>query len=415
MTELPVRFDRPELAVLWRQARRAMEAAGPRWNEVRISVPVGDDDQRRALAGLLRRVVRTGTASVGVRLADLDAILRRPGDGWTLRAVVEEVGGGPLVDRRGDAVRLAAAVDGEVDAARQSGPGEAWFEAWLTELVADGTATRLARRGDGGLLTLAASVVVALPVPMPGEPLPAVSARLTGDTKALASGPLAGLVLRAIATWLAEPRARDAASRRALWEAVGVVPDDLASQVLVLNLPVQPSPGLGSWLADAAERGLPFRATLHQLTRSPVTLARAAPVYVCENPAIVRAAAEQLGPRSPPLVCTEGRPSLAAVRLLDVLATGGAALHVRADFDWPGLRIAGSLLDRPGSQPWRFGVTDYEAARLRRDGRPPVRLAPDDAAPSPWDPTLAAVMARAGEAVFEEELLDELLGDLAGR
>jgi hypothetical protein len=32
---------------------------------------------------------------------------------------------------------------------------------------------------------------------------------------------------------------------------------------------------------------------------------------------------------------------------------------------------------------------------------------------SPWDPALAIAMAAAGEAVYEEDLLDDLLADLA--
>jgi uncharacterized protein (TIGR02679 family) len=410
MNPLPSRFDRPELAWLWRRARRAMEAAGARWPEVRVSVPLDDNDERHALAGLLGRPVRPGTASIRVRLGDLDAIVRRPADGWDLPTVVEAFGG-PLADRRGDAAARRDAVDNAVHAARRAGGDAPWLVAWLSDVVADGTASRLVSRGRGGLLATAAAVVAELP--RPGEPLPVVSARVTGDTKALAEGPLAGLVLRAVASMLGEPRPVGAGQRRALWEAVGIVPDDLASQVLVLNLAVRPSPGLGSWLADAARFGLPFRVTLHQLVRSPIALAQPVLVRVCENPAVLRAAAEQLGSRSAPLVCTEGHPSVAAGRLLDVLAGGGAALQHRADFDWAGVRIAGALLARDGSEPWRFGAADYEAARRRRGRRSATSLTPSDPAPSPWDPALAAAMAEAGEAVFEEELLDDLLTDLA--
>jgi uncharacterized protein (TIGR02679 family) len=152
--------------------------------------------------------------------------------------------------------------------------------------------------------------------------------------------------------------------------------------------------------------------TLHQLDRSPLAVAGSRPVFVCENPAILRAAAERLGPRSASLVCTEGQPSVAAARVLDVVAGGGAVLHVRADFDWPGLRIAGALLARGGTMPWRFGSVDYEAALARPGRSGSVRLPADDHALSPWDPALAATMTAVGEAVHEEEVLDLLLADL---
>jgi uncharacterized protein (TIGR02679 family) len=110
-------------------------------------------------------------------------------------------------------------------------------------------------------------------------------------------------------------------------------------------------------------------------------------VFVCENPAVLRAAAERLGPASAPLVCTEGRPSVAAATLLDRLVAGGAVLHPRADFDWPGLAIGGALLARPGTRPWRFAAADYERARRARvTNRPALGGSP---VASPWSPALA--------------------------
>src|SRR5260370_10245548 len=96
---------------------------------------------------------------------------------------------------------------------------------------------------------------------------------------------------------------------RALWEATGVIVDDLASKVMVLNVPASGSQ-LGGWLTESAALGVPFRVTLHQLTSMPVTL-DIAELRVCENPAVLRAAAAELGPRCVPLACTEGIPSAA--------------------------------------------------------------------------------------------------------
>jgi uncharacterized protein (TIGR02679 family) len=413
--DLPDRLAAPELRGLWQRARRAMAAAGDGWPAVRISVPLGDDDQRRAIGGLLARVVRPGTAAIGVALGELDTRVRRPGDGWDLRAVVEAVGG-PLPDRRGDTARRAAAVERALAEARAAGPSDPWFGLWLDTVATDGTIARLVGRGDDTALRQAAVILANLP--LDGEPLPAVAARLTdtGDTKALSGGPLPGLVLGGVAASLGESRPRTAADRRALWEAVGVVPDDLASQVLVLNMPVRPAvggvgSGLAAWLADAAQAGEPMRITLHQLVRWQIEPVGDSPVFVCENPAVLRSAAARLGPGAAPLICTEGRPSVAAARLLDCLEATGSPLRVRADYDWPGLRIAGTLLVRPHARPWRFSTADYEAAIHARAGRAaaPLRGA---AAASPWDPRLSTAMVEAGEVVYEEELIDTLVSDL---
>ncbi len=82
--------------------------------------------------------------------------------------------------------------------------------------------------------------------------------------------------------------ATTAEQERALWESVGVVPDDLASQVLVLNIPA--TGGLvADWLRQATAVGLPVRLTLHQLRSAPVVVV-ATEMFVTENPAVLRAA-----------------------------------------------------------------------------------------------------------------------------
>lgn len=407
---VPERFAGRVLGGLWRQARRAMEAAGPTWPTVKITVRVGDDETRRVVGGLLGRVLRPDQATVGVILGDLDDIVRRPRDGWDLRRLLEAVGG-PLPDRRAGAAARRVAVGAAFDAARRAGPDAAWFTGWLHDLERSGQVTRLVGRGEGDAPARAAAVLAALPAG--GEPLPAVAARLAGDTKALSVGSLPGLVLGGLARRYGEAPPRDAAGRRALWEAAGVVPDDLASQVLVLNLPARPGPGLPGWLAEAATSGTPLRVTLHQLSRWTPVLTAPAAVHVCENPAVLRAAASEHGAKAAPLVCTEGRPSVAAARLLDAVAGGGSPLRVRADFDWAGLRIAGALLNRPGSVPWRFGAVDYQIAHRRRRPWISTRVLPGPPAPSPWDPALAIALAATGDPIYEEDLLEDLLADLA--
>ena len=273
---------------------------------------------------------------------------------------------------------------------------------WRAGLVADGTLTRLVRRGEAHLAAQAVAVLDRLPASV--VPLPVLAEQVTGDPKALSGTALAQLVLRALALRADVPVPSGAQARRGVWDAVGVVVDDLASQVLVLNLPAA-GQGPGAWLTDAADRGIPVRVTLHQLTSLPIT-ARVERVFVCENPAVLRAAAARLGPRSAPLVCTEGVPSTACWRLLD--AAAGAEVSWRNDFDWAGLRITGAALDRTGARPWRMAEPDYTAA-LDAGGSEPLRGTPT---PSPWDPVLATALAAAGRSVMEERLIPDLLADL---
>lgn len=405
--ELPPRLAGDELATLWDRCWRAMARAGPtRWESVRLRVPLEHDDTRRAISGILGRPIRPSTATTTMGLGDLDELLRRADPAWDLRTVVEQLLG-PLPDRAGDAQEQARTIAAARDQARALAPKEPWVDTWLTDLDS-GMLTRLHTRGELELLSTAARVLADLPGD--GIPLPALASRVTGDTKALGPTTLAGLVLRALARRLEEPPPRSAAERRALWEAVGVVPDDLASQVLVLNLSPTGS-ALARWLTEAAGAGLPFRITLQQLARLPLHYRGIGPVYVCENPAVLRGASEQLGASSAPLVCTEGRPSMACLRLLDGLVSAGTEVRYHGDFDWPGLRIGESLLVATGGQPWRFGAADYLDAVATLDPRSPLT---GSVAASPWDPDLARAMADVGRTIYEEDVLDVLVKDLGG-
>ena len=406
--ELPDRLAGDELADLWVRCWRAMARDGvDDWRDVTVRLPLATDAQRRAVAGLLGRPVRLGTAAVGVQLGDLDAVLAAAGDGWDLPRVVE-VTRGPLPDRAGVARARQAAI-GEACRRARAGLGDHhWVDAWLDDLDR-GMLARLHGRGELDAVPLAATVLARLPAD--GVPLPVLATEVTGDTKALAGTTLEGLVLRALALRYDEDRPSTAADRRALWEAAGVVPDDLASQVLVLGLSVAPVGALGRWLAEAATPAIPFRVTLHQLTRSPLEVTRPGVVRVCENPAVLRAAAAQLGAEGAPLVCTEGRPSVACLRLLAQLADGGCELAHHGDLDWGGLRITSTLVDEVGARPWRMHAADYLDALRRLPGeRPPLRGHP---AASPWDPALATALAEHDRAVYEEDVIDLLLADLA--
>jgi uncharacterized protein (TIGR02679 family) len=116
-------------------------------------------------------------------------------------------------------------------------------------------------------------------------------------------------------------------------------------------------------------------------------------------------------PVATPLICTEGVPSAACNRLLRTVADSGARIRWRGDFDWTGLRITATALDRYAAEPWRMSAADYETALAAGDSEP-LRGTPGS---SPWDPGLAARMRQTGRAVMEERLIPLLLEDLAAQ
>ncbi|MDP9799601.1 uncharacterized protein (TIGR02679 family) [Catenuloplanes nepalensis] len=386
-------FSDPAWRRLLAAARRSLERTGGDLSGS-ISLTAPDEAERLVVIGVTGVHRPAGVSRVSVRLADLDEHLRAA-HGHGLASVV-----GPFRDRPGERARDTAGRDAVLLLASESRhSGQAWFETWLDGMRRDGTLTRIVRGG----LPFPDVLAVLDALPAADEPMPVFAERVLADTKALVDGPVRGLVLRALATWHALAVPAGAEQERALWELAGVVPDDLASQVLVLNLPAAGSV-LGEWLTSAASAHVPFRVTLHQLRIGALTL-RTPEVFVCENPAVLRAAA---GRATRPLVCTEGVPS-AAVHALLAHAAADTAIHWRNDFDWTGVRLTGAALARyPGARPWRMTAADYAASV---PGIPLAGLP----AQTPWDPQLRTLMHEAGRAVMEERLLDTLLTDLAAR
>jgi uncharacterized protein (TIGR02679 family) len=390
-------------------ARRSLERSGGELaGSVSLSQP--SDAERKTAIGITGQYRDARTARVTVRLADLEAAVRET-TGHGLVELLAELGG-PLRNRPAERGALAAARQTVISAAQASSlHGRCgWYRDWLAEIAGDGTLTRLINQGEQARLGQAIRVLEHL-AGRAGRPvlLPALAAEITGDTKALNHGTIVStLVLRGLAIKTGAGRPAGAQDRRDLWEASDVVVDDLASRVLVLNLPAA-GRGLGEWLAGAARLGTPFYVTLHQLMTLPLAVGGAL-VHVCENPAVLRRAAADLGAGSAALLCAEGRPSTAFHQLAAVILDGGGELRYHGDFDWPGIAIASSVIRRHDARPWRMSTADY-AAGVRADTEH-VRLA-GPSQPTPWDPGLGEAMAATGRVVYEESVADALINDLS--
>lgn len=402
------RYQGAEYRRLLNAARRSLERTGGTLTG-RISVTEPDDAERKAIIGITGVHVSAGTKRLTVSLAALDAAVSR-GAGCGLAELLTALGG-PLRNRPAESASLTAARTALLSLAEASPlhGSHNWFREWLRELRRDGTLTRLAAHRDTEALRQAIRVLQFLadrPPTATPVTLPALAALITGDTKMLNHGTaLATLVLRALALRARVPRPASAAQRRELWDRAGVLVDDLASRVLVLNMPAE-GRGLGEWLNGAAQYGTPFQVTLHQLTAHPVLIS-CPRIYVCENPAVLRRACAELGPDCPPLICTEGRPSVAFHRLAGLAVQAGAELWYHGDFDWPGIAIAADVITRYGGQAWRMTAGDYRSAAdsgVKLEGDP---------VETPWDGELREAMRAADRAVYEETVADRLLADLA--
>ncbi|MFH5210345.1 TIGR02679 family protein [Antrihabitans spumae] len=368
-----------------------------------VSVRAADAPGLWRVANGIDRGTRTSlTGRIELRVVALDEWLRRhaKGGGRGLVEILESVT--PLAFPK----RVAAERDGKrfavVDSAADAfgGSPPAWLGEWLTYV-----ATERAVYTDPDAVVNAAKVLAFLPV---DDVVLTVLAELaTGDTKALTKRATTRLVLRGLAFEYDVDAPTSSADERSLWSRAGVVVDSLSSRVLIRGLRFRLDSPVAKWANEAAELGEPCVLTLDQLLRHRLTPTDA-PIYVCENPAVLESAARRLGPTSQALVCTEGQPSVAATTLV---SRAGGSIRWRGDFDWTGLRTTGAAIARFGATPWLMDIETYSAALERGESEPLKER--DHRAESPWEPTLASEMALRGRAVMEERLVERLLADLA--
>ncbi|MGV9943538.1 TIGR02679 family protein [Streptomyces sp. NPDC003401] len=391
----------PGLAWFVDRVRERLVRGRPLTGTVTLSDP--GESQRRAADRLLGRAPRS-RGSLGVRLATVDAILRRSGvspDG--LEAAVVALTG-PVVlhaEARGreeqaweEAYAPFDALDGE--------PAR-----WAERIRGEGLVRRLARTPEiaGPLVEDAVRALRALPVSPPVSRATFAARNLSGAHALDEGTPLATLVLSGIRALTGFPDGSGTRWRREAWASAGLLRDDLSSTVLTLNLRGAPP------LDQMADAGEPMVLTLRFLTRRPPVVAVPATgtVHICENPAVLSAAADAFGSQCPPMVCLQGQPSAAALTLLRDLSAQGARLLHHGDFDWGGVRIATALARNVPWLPWRYEAADYRAAVAAAD------RAPDLTGPSvatPWDPALATALVEHGVRIEEEAVMDDLLADL---
>ena len=359
--------------------------------------------QQAAIAALLGRPVGTGTAT-SVRLEDVDRVVRDSGTAPGLADAVTMLRG-PIAVVPEEAAREKAmwdAVLAPLDAFIVRRPEFARLPALLRRTGAVKTGHRTP--DEAGRL-VADLMTVLDAVPTSGDTLPAFSARVLHSAHALDVGSLRALVEVALGELTGQDEGEEDADRGeryvARWAAAGIAFDSLASSVLVHNLPFDRELPLGAALDALTATGQPALVTLRMLLAGARPVATE--VFVCENPAVLIAAADRYSDTSAPLVCVRGQPSFAARRLLRRLADSGTVLRYHGDFDWGGIRIANGLVDRYGVLPWRFATDDLLGADLPGDDLAGQRV---DAV---WDPRLADVVAARGTRLEEEQVLASLL------
>lgn len=362
--------------------------------------------ERKALAGLLGRPARRA-GSMALDMAELDAALHHAGIAPSLRHALEWLDG-PITNRVAERTALQAQWDGLLAAY-----GTGRLAGLLAQPRGVSLLKRLARTPEVAAQFLDATRAVLGQLPAAGVPRSRLAADTLGDAHGLDPGrPVASLVLATLrlgAESAELPLTVDEAtdeSARAVWAGAGVLVNELARPALFLNLPVAdgfqaPAPGEPGYVS--------LRALLRSLPRWDIAGRH---IYVCENPNLIAIAADALGARCAPLVCTDGMPGAAQRTLLCQLARAGARLQYHGDFDWAGLKIGNWVMRACGAQPWRYGAADYLTAIGGLSV--PGRGLGAESVEADWDPGLAQAMHTDGRAIDEEAVAAILIRDLEG-
>ncbi|WP_235387106.1 DUF2399 domain-containing protein [Rhodococcus sp. B7740] len=395
-----------ELAALLDAARKKLES---NWLRVggNITVDLSEAPELWRLCSAISRSnssLHSRARSARLDLERFDAWLSHPLNGG-LGLIDTLSRQAPLHDKKQIAADKARVRAEALERAREvlgGGTDREWVEYWIASLLnQDGT---LGGRVAVDALAVATQVLALLPVD--GMSLTELAELACGDTKALSGGGAPKLVLDALSLRENVPRPVDPVGIRALWETAGVSVDSVSSRVLVLGYRVDEAHTVARWLNDAADVGIPFPVTVDMLSRGPLTNSSST-VFVCENVAVLAAAARTLGSNCASLICTDGQPSAAVHRLLASRAPG-TTIRWRADFDWAGVQMVTRAISRYDAVPWRMDVDSYRRALDARNSEPLKGHRTD----SPWDPELAAALRDSGRAVTEDRLIPDLLTDL---
>jgi len=362
-----------------------------------------------AVARLFGNPVRTGSSAT-VSLAMLDAQLRRGAWPDGLESAVVALSG-PVIgpdERRAE----REAWDEASQELRQVTGAHPHLAYWAEQAERTGTLKRAVKTPAEAIRLGGQLVMLAKALPAEGEVLGVLAARLFGDAHALDPKTTFGALAASLAAALGgRPNPSSAHDRREVWLACGVVVDDLSSTVIALGLPGGESSPTARALAALSNSGLPTVLTYRQLAVDDIGVCPEV-VWVCENPAVVASAADRFRGSAPALICVNGQPGAAVVRLLTRLIEGGSSLRYHGDFDAGGISIARTLARRVPWLPWRFDEKHYRAACAEGES---FSSFTGTLGETPWDPGLSAAMQEFRLRVEEESVLQELLRDLGER
>ncbi len=215
--------------------------------------------------------------------------------------------------------------------------------------------------------------------------------------------------------------------RMLLYYDAGLLLDTISSTVAVCHLgnAVYTTGAVDPLTSAAGERILVL--PLRQLLTWQKLTTPSRHIYLFENPQVFEKIVDDLtgdkDPRSdtsnqqlPTLICTAGWPSVAAIRLLNLLREScpDSQFHYSGDFDVQGLRIATHLMTRYAGQCqfWHFDPSSYlTALHSSSHTLSTAEISALQTLPATFSPLVTA-MQEQGQKAYQEGIAHLLLADI---
>lgn len=246
------------------------------------------------------------------------------------------------------------------------------------------------------------------------RPLAVFAAEISGNPHYLDRGTTAGqLFMNAVCWYRKKELPKSAHQWRELLLDVGIVPDNVSSIVHACGLRLAADGGFHPAYDAFCELKEPCVITLENLKGITGAKAVGAKVYVVENEMVFSYLAEHVKISDATLLCTSGQLRTAALELIRMILASGAKIYYSGDMDPEGIDIADRLWQKYGSgiHIWRMQPDDY-ARSVSEEQISTARLAKLDHIKNPILKETARCVKEQKRAAYQENLLDELVGDI---
>ena len=246
------------------------------------------------------------------------------------------------------------------------------------------------------------------------SPLAVFAAEISGNPHYFDRGTGAGqLLVHGICYLKGGDLPGTAHSWRNLLQNAGVIPDNVSSMLHVYGLRLHRDNGWHPAYEAFCQLGEPCVITMENLRGITKVQAAGQKVYVVENEMVFTWLLNRVGNQKLTLLCTSGQLRAVALEVISLLLDSGADIYYSGDLDPDGLGIADRLWQRFGDRIhiWRMSEEDYEKSL---SGEPIDRLgmAKLEHIRHPLLQKTAAVIRKKACAGYQENILEELLGDI---